>query len=168
MFVLPASMVSSISSPSLLPVDAARQMPGSGSDLHAPDDIAFGNRVPVPRGSADQRILTVEVRVAAESDEKLARAGIAARERHAHGERIERARRRLAAEWLSSGAAETVAARVSELHDEAGNDPVNDDAVVKTLAREVDEARDGDGRDARVERNGERAGVRLEHELDFP
>src|SRR5262245_10243093 len=71
-----------------------------GSDLHALDDIAFGNRVPVARGSADNRVLTVKVGVPPEGDEKLARTGVAAGECHTHRERIEGARGRLAAERL--------------------------------------------------------------------
>ena len=78
---------------------------------------------------------------------------------------FERRGRRFAAERRALGSAVAVAARIAELHDEARDDAMHGDAVEKARAREIGEARCGNGRERRVEHELERSSVGVEDEL---
>ncbi len=102
-----------------------------------------------------------------ERDEQLARSGVAAGKRDADGEWLERTGRRLAAKGLAAGPAESIAAGIAELRDEAGHDAMDDDAIVEAIARELGKAGHGDGGHRRVERELELPRVGFERELHF-
>ena len=98
------------------------------------DDVHAGHHL------AEERVAPVEVRLRRERDEELAAAGVLARERHAHGAAAVGAARDLAAQRVA-GAAVAVAARAAALHDEAGLDAVEAQAVVEAAPGERHEGR---------------------------
>ena len=110
---------------------------------------------------AEERVAPVEVRLRRKRDEELAAAGVLPRQRHAHGAAAVGAARDLAAQRVA-GAAVAVAARAAALHDEAGLDAVEAQAVVEAAPRERHEGGRGERRLDDVEVDLDRAVARLQ------
>src|SRR5215475_5192622 len=122
-------------------------------NLHPPDHIAARDAID-DRQSADDLpedgVAAVQMRLRRMRDEKLAAAGVLARESHPDRAANVRPGVDLAAD-LIAGAAFAVAARVAPLNDEIRNDAVKSEAVEEALARERDEAVHRDRRVLREE-----------------
>src|SRR5580692_6178585 len=129
MFVFPTSMTSSISTYAYLA--------GRPSVFHfdLPDDVPVGDCRPIALGVADPRVLAIEVRVATQGHEELARPGIASRQGDPDVERGERDRGGLAAQE-GARAPEPVPSGISELRHEPRNDAVEGEATIEAPARE--------------------------------
>src|SRR5580658_1870602 len=159
MFVFPTSMTSSMAKyaylaerPSVFHFDLA-------------DHVPLGDGGPVALGAADPRELAVQVRVAAQRDEELARPGVASRQSDADVESLEGDRGSLASQ-KGSRTSKAVPPRISELDHEPRHDAVEDEAAIESPTREGDEPQGGDGGEAWFEDDGELPRVRLEGDSD--
>ena len=97
-------------------------------------------------------------------DEELADAGVATGERDADAAELERIVLDLAAQRGQIGAPEAVAVRITELHDEAGYDPVDQHTDEEVSARELQQALGGKRAFVTPESDRERPYVRREFE----
>src|SRR5580658_5374909 len=166
MFVLPTSMARSIRGVERTTLrrgaaSGACQRASRRLDANFPYPVALGDRVPVALGAADPGVLTVETRGASQRDEKLARARVATRERHSDVCPLERSRRCLAPQELAR-ASIAIPARIAELREGSGDDPMKRSPRVETRSSERRQTRDGDGRVDRIEHERERPGVGIE------
>src|SRR5215813_9909134 len=122
-------------------------------NLHPPDHVAARDAIDDLHSDDDlpeDSVTAVQMRLRRVRDEKLAAAGVLARESHSDRAANVRPGVDLAAD-LITGAAFAVAARVASLNDEIRHDAVKSEAVEETLARERDEAVHRDRRVLREE-----------------
>ena len=97
------------------------------------------NDIHPARDLAEDCVTAVQMRLRRMGNEKLAAAGVLARQSHPDRAASVRPGVDLAAD-LIAGAAFAVTARIAALDDEVGNDAVESQVVEKTLARERDKA----------------------------
>src|SRR5215510_8754043 len=122
-------------------------------NLHSADHVAACDAIDDLQSAVDlpeDGVTAVQMWLRRMRDEKLAAAGVLARESHPDSAANVRPGVYFAAD-LIAGAAFAVAARVASLNDEIRNDAVKSEAVEEALARERDEAVHRDRRVLREE-----------------
>src|SRR5262245_22686136 len=120
---------------------------GSGLDRRLLNAIPFDQPIPWSLGVTQQRVFAAEMGIFTERHEQLAVARVAAGQRNADAAGRERRRRCFAGQRRLAGTAVAVAARIAELNHETRDNAVDEHAVVKTGAGELDEARGGERRE---------------------
>src|SRR5215510_11548349 len=123
------------------------------NNLHPPDHVAACDAIDDLQSADDlpeDGVTAVQMWLRRMRDEKLAAAGVLAREGHPDRAANVRPGIDLAAD-LIAGAAFAVAARVASLNDEIRHDAVKSEAIEEALARERDEAVHRDRRVLREE-----------------